>query len=124
MDKAESEPELARTINADAPAVLAREAHALGAWLVHYGTDYVFDGSGSAPRRKAVAVMRSRSAAIRAAEAASRKGFGPAAENAEKMLKAFQEGNIEKLDDVHLVWSVVVLLILVLIITVVLSVSA
>lgn len=50
VDKAESEPELARTINAAAPAVLAREAAALGAWLVHYSTDYVFDGSGSAPR--------------------------------------------------------------------------
>ena len=50
VDQAESEPELARTINAVAPALLAREAAALGAWLVHYGTDYVFDGSGSAPR--------------------------------------------------------------------------
>lgn len=50
VDKAESEPDLARAINATAPAVLAREAAALGAWLVHYSTDYVFDGSGSAPR--------------------------------------------------------------------------
>ena len=50
VDKAESEPELARTINATAPAVLAREAAATGAWLVHYSTDYVFDGSGSLPR--------------------------------------------------------------------------
>lgn len=50
VDKAESEPELARTINATAPGVLAREARALGALLVHYSTDYVFDGSGSAPR--------------------------------------------------------------------------
>ena len=50
VDKAESEPELARAINATAPGVLAREAAALGAWLLHYGTDYVFDGSGSAPR--------------------------------------------------------------------------
>ncbi len=48
VDKAESEPELARAINAQAPAVLAREAAALGALLVHYSTDYVFDGSGSA----------------------------------------------------------------------------
>jgi nucleoside-diphosphate-sugar epimerase len=48
VDKAESEPGLAHTINAEAPAVLAREAAALGAWLVHYSTDYVFDGSGSA----------------------------------------------------------------------------
>ncbi|MEB0137056.1 dTDP-4-dehydrorhamnose reductase [Actimicrobium sp. CCC2.4] len=49
VDKAESEPELARTINALAPAVLAQEAQRLGAWLVHYSTDYVFDGSGTAP---------------------------------------------------------------------------
>jgi dTDP-4-dehydrorhamnose reductase len=50
VDKAEGEPELARTINATAPAALAREAAAIGAWLVHYSTDYVFDGSGSSPR--------------------------------------------------------------------------
>ena len=49
VDKAESEPELARTINALAPSVLAREASKIGAWLVHYSTDYVFDGSGSRP---------------------------------------------------------------------------
>lgn len=49
VDKAEREPELARTINATAPGVLAREATTLGAWLVHYSTDYVFDGSGSQP---------------------------------------------------------------------------
>lgn len=49
VDKAESEPELARTINATAPGVLAREAATLGAWLVHYSTDYVFDGSGGRP---------------------------------------------------------------------------
>ena len=52
VDKAESEPDLARTINAAAPAVLAREAQALGAWLLHYSTDYVFDGSGHAPWRE------------------------------------------------------------------------
>ncbi|GMV48426.1 MAG: NAD(P)-dependent oxidoreductase [Pseudomonadota bacterium] len=50
VDKAESEPERARAINATAPGVLAREAAARGAWLLHYSTDYVFDGSGSAPR--------------------------------------------------------------------------
>ena len=49
VDKAESEVELARTINARAPAVLAVEAEKLGALLVHYSTDYVFDGSGSKP---------------------------------------------------------------------------
>jgi dTDP-4-dehydrorhamnose reductase len=46
VDKAESEPDLARTINALAPGVLAQQAKLLGAWLVHYSTDYVFDGSG------------------------------------------------------------------------------
>ena len=49
VDKAESEPELARAINASAVGVLAREAVAIGAWLAHYSTDYVFDGSGSTP---------------------------------------------------------------------------
>ena len=49
VDKAESEPDFARALNALAPGVLAREAAALGALLVHYSTDYVFDGSGSAP---------------------------------------------------------------------------
>ena len=52
VDKAESEPELARLINATAPGVLAQEAHQLGAWLVHYSTDYVFDGSGTQPWRE------------------------------------------------------------------------
>lgn len=49
VDKAESEPDLARTLNALAPGVLAAEANKLGAWLVHYSTDYVFDGSGDKP---------------------------------------------------------------------------
>jgi len=49
VDRAESEPELAGSINAVAPGVLAEAAQATGAWLVHYSTDYVFDGSGSAP---------------------------------------------------------------------------
>ena len=49
VDKAESEPQLARLINTEAPAALASEAAASGALLVHYSTDYVFDGSGSAP---------------------------------------------------------------------------
>ncbi len=52
VDKAESEPELARTLNALAPGVLAAEAQAMGAWLVHYSTDYVFDGSGQQPWRE------------------------------------------------------------------------
>lgn len=45
VDKAESEPALAMAVNAEAPAVLAREARASGALLVHYSTDYVFNGS-------------------------------------------------------------------------------
>ena len=49
VDKAESEPDLVRTLNALAPSVLAVEAAKLGAWLVHYSTDYVFDGSGDTP---------------------------------------------------------------------------
>ena len=47
VDRCESEPELAHALNAAAPAVLAREAAALAAWLLHYSTDYVFDGSGT-----------------------------------------------------------------------------
>ena len=49
VDKAQSEPELARQINAFAPAALAQAAIKIGAWLVHYSTDYVFDGSGTQP---------------------------------------------------------------------------
>ena len=49
VDRAESEPELARVLNALAPGVLADESEKIGAWLVHYSTDYVFDGSGSQP---------------------------------------------------------------------------
>ena len=49
VDRAEGEPELARAINATAPGILAREAAARGAWLMHYSTDYVFDGGGSTP---------------------------------------------------------------------------
>ena len=49
VDKAESEPDFARILNATTPGVLAEEAAKLGAWLVHYSTDYVFDGSGSRP---------------------------------------------------------------------------
>jgi dTDP-4-dehydrorhamnose reductase len=47
VDKAESEPQLAETLNAAAPGVLAQAAQKLGAALVHYSTDYVFDGSGT-----------------------------------------------------------------------------
>jgi dTDP-4-dehydrorhamnose reductase len=44
VDKAESEPELAHRVNALAPGVMAAEARLLGAAMVHYSTDYVFDG--------------------------------------------------------------------------------
>lgn len=49
VDKAESEPELARRINAEAPGILAEEAAVLGALLVHYSTDYVYDGTKTSP---------------------------------------------------------------------------
>jgi len=46
VDKAEeSEAELAQSVNAAAPGVLAEEAKTLGAWMVHYSTDYIFDGT-------------------------------------------------------------------------------
>jgi len=50
VDRAEAEPELAQAVNARAPGVLARAAAARGARLIHYSTDYVFDGSGEQPR--------------------------------------------------------------------------
>ena len=49
VDKAENEPELARAINATGPAVLAEEAKKINAVLVHYSTDYVFDGAKGSP---------------------------------------------------------------------------
>lgn len=49
VDRAESEPELALRINAQASGVLAEEAKALGSLLVHYSTDYVFDGRKATP---------------------------------------------------------------------------
>ncbi len=52
VDRAESEPALAHTINAEAPAVLAQATAEVGALLVHYSTDYVFDGSGQRPWRE------------------------------------------------------------------------
>jgi dTDP-4-dehydrorhamnose reductase len=53
VDQAESEPEVAFAINATAPGVLAEEAKALGIPLIHYSTDYVFDGSKPAPYTEA-----------------------------------------------------------------------
>ena len=49
VDRAESEPELAAAVNATAPGVLAEEARRLGAYMVHYSTDYVFDGRKRSP---------------------------------------------------------------------------
>ena len=49
VDQAENEPEVAFAINATAPGILAEEAKALGIPLIHYSTDYVFDGSKPAP---------------------------------------------------------------------------
>ena len=52
VDRAESEPELALAVNGLAPGVLAEEARRLGATLVHYSTDYVFDGTKRVPYRE------------------------------------------------------------------------
>src|SRR5690606_27375830 len=52
VDKAESEPEAAMTINGVTPGVLAKVAAGLNAWFVHYSTDYVFDGQGVTPWRE------------------------------------------------------------------------
>lgn len=52
VDKAETDQEVAQVVNAEAPAALAKESAALGALLVHYSTDYVFDGSGDQPWRE------------------------------------------------------------------------
>ena len=49
VDKAESDPAKAQRINADAVGLLAEEAHRLNAWIVHYSTDYVFDGEKNSP---------------------------------------------------------------------------
>lgn len=49
VDKAESDTELADLVNAKASEVMAQEAVALNAWLVHYSTDYVFSGQGTTP---------------------------------------------------------------------------
>lgn len=52
VDLAESQVDLARRLNAEAPGALAQAAAEVGALLVHYSTDYVFDGSGSRPWRE------------------------------------------------------------------------
>ena len=52
VDKAEEEPELAMTINAIAPGLLAKAAKKVGAGLIHYSTDYVFDGYSGIPYKE------------------------------------------------------------------------
>ena len=49
VDKAEQEPDLAMAVNGIAPGVMAEEANSLGAALIHYSTDYIFDGSKAIP---------------------------------------------------------------------------
>jgi len=49
VDRAETEQALAARVNTEAPGIIAEEARRLGAWLVHYSTDYVFDGTKPAP---------------------------------------------------------------------------
>lgn len=49
VDQAESEEAIARAVNADAPGLMAEEAKKIGAALVHYSTDYVFDGTKTTP---------------------------------------------------------------------------
>jgi dTDP-4-dehydrorhamnose reductase len=52
VDKAESEESLARAINAEAPSIMAEEARKIGASLIHYSTDYVFDGLKTSPYKE------------------------------------------------------------------------
>jgi dTDP-4-dehydrorhamnose reductase len=49
VDRAESEPDIAHAVNARAPRILAEESRRAGALLVHYSTDYVFDGTKAGP---------------------------------------------------------------------------
>ncbi|MGV6807159.1 MAG: dTDP-4-dehydrorhamnose reductase [bacterium] len=49
VDKAESDQDLANLINATTPGLIAEQAKSIDAWLIHYSTDYVHDGSGTAP---------------------------------------------------------------------------
>lgn len=52
VDKAETEPHLAMTVNGIAPGVLAQEAKNIGAGMIHYSTDYVFDGKSTSPYKE------------------------------------------------------------------------
>jgi dTDP-4-dehydrorhamnose 3,5-epimerase len=78
VDKAESEPDLAHRINADAPARIAAACAARDAWLVHYSTDYVFDGQGTQPYRetdpdRAAQRLRAKQARRRGSDRAQRR---------------------------------------------------
>ena len=63
VDKAESEPELAMAVNGIAPGIMAEEAKKLGAAMIHYSTDYVFDGSKTSPYARKTFPTRSMSMA-------------------------------------------------------------
>ncbi|MCM4712268.1 sugar nucleotide-binding protein, partial [Escherichia coli] len=52
VDKAESEPEFAQLLNATSVEAIAKAANEVGAWLIHYSTDYVFPGNGDMPWRE------------------------------------------------------------------------
>jgi len=52
VDKAESEPELAMTVNGIAPGMIAQEAKKIGAGMIHYSTDYVYDGKAKSPYKE------------------------------------------------------------------------
>jgi dTDP-4-dehydrorhamnose reductase len=52
VDKAESEPDLAMIVNGIAPGVIAKEAKKIGATVIHYSTDYVFDGKATSPYKE------------------------------------------------------------------------
>lgn len=55
VDQAEDEPDAAYALNAGACDILAAEAQRSGAWVVHYSSDYVYDGSGDQPRDETAA---------------------------------------------------------------------
>jgi dTDP-4-dehydrorhamnose reductase len=56
VDKAETDAQLAFAVNAHAPGILGEEAARIGAWVIHYSTDYVFDGKSTRPYDEADAV--------------------------------------------------------------------
>lgn len=79
VDRAESEPELAMAVNGSAPGMLAEETRALGALLVHFSTDYVFDGTNVLPYRESDAPnpISAYGRSKLAGETAVRKAGGP-----------------------------------------------